>query len=268
MGVSCSYTLRSEASPHGAGGWTPTVSLEVLRLHPRECGRWWDQAWGAGVGSDRGGTWWPAAGWPRRRSVVRSQTSARCRHSSRPRPFPLSAGHGRLAGAEPLGVVVSAPCCRPRWTRSITCVSVSSSHPGTFSGVAGTPSRCLRRPAGGRRDGRRLPWGCGQRGPRTSAGSRAEHAPASPASPASCFRPPAGRPADLGETQHTLNQASSGGKAAGSKCRGDSAPTAGCGRGRLAHSGVTDCAFQGLRGERPCPGHRSRLLSATLLSAP
>lgn len=103
MGVSCSYTLRSEASPHGAGGWTPTVSLEVLCLHPRECGRWWDQAWGAGVGSDRGGTWWPAAGWPRRRSAVRSQTSARCRHSSRPRPFPLSAGHGRLAGAEPLG---------------------------------------------------------------------------------------------------------------------------------------------------------------------
>lgn len=265
MGVSCSYTPRSEASPHGAGGWTPTVSLEVLRLHPRECGRWWDQAWGAGVGSDRGGTWWPAAGWPRRRSVVRSQTSARCRHSSRPRPFPLSAGRGRLAGAEPLGVVVSASRCRPRCTRSETCVSVSSSHPGTFSGVAGTPSRCLRRPAGGRRDGRRPPWGCGQRGPRTSAGLQAEHAPASPAS---CFRPPAGRPADLGETQHTLNQASSGGKAAGSKCRGDSAPTAGCGRGRLAHSGVTDCAFQGLRGERPCPGHRSRLLSATLLSAP
>lgn len=259
MGVSCSYTPRSEASPHGAGGWTPTVSLEVLRLHPRECGRWWDQAWGAGVGSDRGGTWWPAAGWPRRRSAVRSQTSARCRHSSRPRPFPLSAGRGRLAGAEPLGVVVSAPRCRPRWTRSVTCVSVSSSHPGTFSGVAGTPSRCLQRPAGGRRHGRRPPWGCGQRGPR----SRARACLARLVLPT-----PRGEAGDLGETQHTLNQASSGGKAAGSKCRGDSAPTAGCGRGRLAHSGVTDCAFQGLRGERPCPGHQSWLLSATLLSTP
>lgn len=187
-----------------------------------------------------------------------------------PSPLPAergsrASGRGRAPGRRACGVVVSAPRCRPRCTRSVTCVSVSSSHPGTFSGVAGTPSRCLRRPAGGRRDGRRPPWGCGQRGPRTSAGSRAEHAPASPTS---CFRPPAGRPADLGETQHTLNQVSSGGKAAGSKCRGDSAPTAGCGRGRLAHSGVTDCAFQGLRGERPCPGHQSRLLSATLLSAP
>lgn len=265
MGVSCSYTPRSEASPHGAGGWTPTVSLEVLRLHPRECGRWWDQAWGAGVGSDRGGTWWPAAGWPRRRSVVRSQTSARCRHSSRPRPFPLSAGRGRLAGAEPLGVVVSAsPLPASLYALRNLCVCELLPPRHVLRGRGNTqpvPAASCR----GQEGRAASTLGLRAEGPADVCGVGAEHAPSSPAS---CFRPPAGRPADLGETQHTLNQASSGGKAAGSKCRGDSAPTAGCGRGRLAHSGVTDCAFQGLRGERPCPGHRSRLLSATLLSAP